>query len=66
MTGKSPLYSKTVWVNLLALIGSAAIFYSGTLTTEQWATITGAALPVINIVLRLVTNEPIDWSGEEK
>lgn len=66
MTGKSPLTSKTLWVNFLALIGSAVMYFSGTVTPEQWAAATGAALPVINIVLRLVTNEPIDWSGEEK
>lgn len=54
--------SKTVWVNALTLIGSVVMLLSPQISVETWATITGLALPVINLILRKITNEEIIWS----
>ena len=47
--------SKTVWVNVLAIL--AAIFTDIELTPETQIAILG----VINLILRLVTKEKIVW-----
>jgi hypothetical protein len=57
--GKNPLYSKTLWINVLAIIGSGVMYFSG-MDTETWATISTSALALINVALRMVTNEPIN------
>lgn len=48
--------SKTLWSNLVA---AAAIFVSSNFGIELTAEETGAALVLINIVLRLVTKQPL-------
>jgi hypothetical protein len=52
------LYSKTLWLNVLASIG---VF----LSAQFGYTLTGAETSVImlgiNGVLRAVTNEPLEW-----
>lgn len=54
--------SKTLWVNLLAVIGSIII---GTqVTTETWAEISVGLLALVNVILRLVTGEQIAWTKE--
>ena len=47
--------SKTLWVNLLGIIG--IVFFSGDFPVEYSATV----LAVINFVLRLATKEPVVW-----
>ena len=55
--------SKTLWVNLLAVIGSVVI---GTqVTTETWAEISVGLLALVNVILRLVTGEAVSWSGDK-
>lgn len=59
-TTKSPLKSKTLWVNLLGMIAMAAQSrYGFVFAAQDQAVVLGA----INLVLRLVTKGPVDWSA---
>ena len=51
--------SKTLWINVLAIIG--IIVFGKELSPEMIAT----ALAVINMILRLITKEPIVWSEKK-
>ncbi len=55
--------SKTIWANLLVLIGSVAYAVSGndafTLSEDEVATLSVAAVAAGNIVLRILTDKPI-------
>lgn len=52
------LYSKTLWVNVLAAIGLFVSSQFGyTLSGEE----IGIALAGINGILRATTNEPLEW-----
>jgi|GEM_PF-2051378 len=56
--GKSPLLSKTLWINLLAVVAMVVQSQTGfVLDMEEQMAILG----VINIVLRFVTKEPVAW-----
>lgn len=50
--------SKTLWVNVLAIVG--LIFFGGELPAE---TVT-MVLAAINFLLRLITKEPIEWKSK--
>lgn len=55
--------SKTLWVNLLAIIGSVIV---GTqVTTESWAEISVGFLALVNVALRIITGEEISWSKDQ-
>ena len=49
--------SKTIWTNLIALVGALAVA-QGT-DPGRWAEISTVALAAVNVALRLVTNEPV-------
>ena len=51
--------SKTLWVNVLAILGMATQEYFGEdiISTELQVLM----LPVINVVLRLITDSKIEW-----
>jgi hypothetical protein len=49
--------SKTLWTNLVA---AAAIFVSDAFGVELTAEETGAVLVLINLILRLVTKQPLE------
>ena len=49
--------SKTLWVNLIAIVG--LIFFGGELNPEVVTMI----LAGINMVLRLITKEPLEWKS---
>jgi hypothetical protein len=49
--------SKTIWVNLIALVGSLAISYG--VDPGKWAEISTVLIAVANLVLRLFTNEEV-------
>ncbi|GMU26103.1 MAG: hypothetical protein AMXMBFR16_10080 [Candidatus Uhrbacteria bacterium] len=57
---KSFLLSKTLWVNVLSLVGTGAGFASGELAARPELV---AALVIVqavaNIILRLVTKQPL-------
>jgi threonine/homoserine efflux transporter RhtA len=55
---KSWYSSKTIWVNAIALIGSIVI--SQGLDPGQWAEISTVVIAGVNVVLRLITKEPIN------
>lgn len=50
--------SKTIWVNLLALIGSVTVAAFGYVISPE---IQASILVVLNIILRAVTKENIVW-----
>jgi hypothetical protein len=56
--------SKTVWVNLVALIGSVAIGMG--FDASKWAEVSTVSLAVVNLILRLVTKEEITLQSEVK
>jgi membrane protein YdbS with pleckstrin-like domain len=53
--------SKTLWFNLLALVAAVAANYgyTGELSPE-WEVFAPVIVVVVNLVLRLVTKEPIE------
>lgn len=60
MEAKKFYTSKTLWVNVLAIIGIILNAQFGIeLDAETQVTIATSILAVINIVLRLVTKQPI-------
>ncbi len=59
MTGKSPLLSKTLWVNVIAVAVMLVQTKVGFAIDAEYQ---AAILGVINMVLRIVTREPLDWS----
>lgn len=59
MDAKSILLSKTIWVNLIAI---AAGFLAPKLGITLGATEQVTILGFINLVLRAVTKQPVDWS----
>jgi len=58
MDGKALLTSKTFWVNVVALAGMV-LQASGLISGSDWLAYEAAALGIANIILRLVTGEPI-------
>jgi len=60
--GKSALKSKTLWVNMLVLAAGVAGFVAGHEVIAEYPqviAILGAVQGAVNIVLRLVTTQPI-------
>lgn len=55
--------SKTIWTNLLALIGSTVIAVG--FDPGRWAEISTVSLAVVNLVLRLITKEEIALQTEQ-
>lgn len=47
--------SKTIWVNFLTLMGTMLISYG--FDAEKWAEISTVALALVNVILRITTNE---------
>jgi len=58
MDSKTWFTSKTLWVNLLAMVSALLIRKAGVDLPTDWQI---TALSVINIILRLVTKKPIEW-----
>lgn len=55
--------SKTIWVNLVALVGSLVMSYG--LDPAKWAEISTVTLAVINLALRMVTKEELTLQPSE-
>ena len=60
MEGKSPLYSKTLWVNLIAVVAMFFQSQTGMVIDPEYQV---AILSVVNLILRLVTREPVNWKS---
>lgn len=60
---KNPLLSKTLWVNLLALAGMFGQQYFGWIVSPEDQV---AGLAAVNLVLRMVTKAPLNWSAPIK
>lgn len=56
--------SKTVWVNLITLLGSVVIGLG--FDASEWAEVSSVSLAVVNLLLRLVTKEEITLHSEAK
>ena len=56
--------SKTIWTNLIALVGSIVVAIG--FDPGRWAEISTVALSVVNLILRLYTSEPISFEADEK
>ena len=68
-TGSKPWYlSKTIWANVVMLAASIAAL----LVNEPWlppkavAIISGTAIPVLNLVLRLLTDQAVTVTAPPK
>jgi hypothetical protein len=64
MSGKAPWLSKSFWVGALTIVGSVVGYF----VTEVDPTVfvSSGALGVVQLIMRAVTSEPLDWSGDEK
>lgn len=51
--------SKTIWVNVLALIGTVYVNQTGNNLPEGWDV---WALSLINLILRVITKDKIVWA----
>jgi len=58
MESKNPFLSKTLWVNALAIVGMFIYSGNGGEVPPEIATV---VLGAINLILRLVTKNPIEW-----
>ncbi len=54
--------SKTIWTNLIALAGSLVVAVG--FDPGRWAEISTVSLAVVNVVLRLITNEPVSLTTD--
>jgi uncharacterized membrane protein len=60
-TGKKIYLSKTFWVNVIALLAMLLQSFTGfVIDIEAQASL----LAVVNVVLRLVTKEPVAWGNK--
>lgn len=55
--------SKTIWANLIALIGAIAV--STGLDAGSWSEISTVALAAVNVILRMVTKNPIALASNQ-
>ena len=65
MNTKSLFQSRTFWVNLLGGIGSVTGMVSGFIPPSVAPYVMGAGA-IANILLRLVTSQPVSLSGSEQ
>jgi hypothetical protein len=56
--------SKTIWVNLIALVGSVVVALG--FDPAKWAEVSTVTLAVANVILRLITSEEITLQSETK
>ena len=59
MESKKWYLSKTIWVNIVALIASIVAYYGINIPPEEYGPIATYIIVFINIILRFVTRKPI-------
>jgi len=61
MDSKGWWQSKTIWVNIAALVTAIGVWAQGGFgSAGVMAIILPALMPIINIILRIITKQPID------
>jgi hypothetical protein len=55
--------SKTIWANLIALVGSVVLAMG--FEPGRWAEISTVSLAVVNVILRFYTKEEITLASEK-
>ena len=61
MNTKSWWQSKTIWVNLAAFVTAVGVWAQGGFgSAGVMAILLPALMPVINVILRIVTKQPLD------
>lgn len=65
---KSIFASKTFWVNALTLVASGLAMFAGNESVSPGvvAIITGIAIPIVNVVLRFLTDKPVNLTGKSQ
>ncbi len=61
-SGKKIYLSKTLWVNLIALLALLAQSFMGAVIDLEAQ---AAILATVNVFLRLVTKEPVVWESDD-
>ncbi|MGB9618276.1 MAG: hypothetical protein ACPL7J_13220 [Desulfomonilaceae bacterium] len=56
--------SKTIWTNLIALVGSVVLALG--VDADQWAEIAAVSLAVVNLGLRLATKDAIELPAQQQ
>ena len=56
--GKKILTSKTIWVNIIALALASIQIKTGLVIPGE---LQGILLALVNVILRMVTKEPVAW-----
>ena len=59
MEAKAWWQSYTLWVNLLAVVGVMLVNSLQLLDTARWAELSAGILALLNVILRLKTDAPI-------
>ena len=60
MDSKSIWLSKTFWINVFAIVAMVVqMVFTGFVVPAEWQV---TFLGVVNIILRLVTKQPVVWS----
>lgn len=55
--------SKTIWTNLIALVGSVVLAFG--MDSDRWAEIAAVSLALVNLALRLATKDPIELPNQQ-
>ena len=58
MESKSIFMSKTFWVNILAIVVMVVQTQTGFVIDAEYQ---AAVLMILNLVLRAITKQPVDW-----
>lgn len=60
MKNKNIFYSKTFWVNVIALVAFIVQGFTGFVID---ASVQASLLVVINLAMRMITGEPVEFGG---
>ncbi len=62
--GKNPLLSRTIWVNVIAILGTVLFSYTGIILTPEMQV---GILALVNIALRFISKKPIGlWENKSE
>ena len=58
--------SKTIWIDVLTLLGVIITSITAWPDMQQYGTQLATALAVVNVMLRMITNEGLSYGDKEK